>query len=77
MRLSFRDTNGTTGTVTETLEVNYNGKWEADVEECVRTVENGLCPTQDASLSDDPYTRLVVELPEEAPIVEVEQTDSR
>lgn len=73
--LSFKDYNGTTGKVTETLDVEYNGKWKQDVEECVQIVENDTSPGHETSPSDDPYTRLVLELPEEAPIVEVEQND--
>ena len=76
MKLSFRDYNGRTGEVTETLDVQYNGNWEEDVEECVGSVEDDLSPGRDTGPAEDPYTRLVIELPEEAPIVEVEQTDS-
>lgn len=75
MRLSFEDHNGATGEVTESLDVEYSGNWKEDVEECVRTVESDLSPGPDTGPAEDPYTRLVLELPEEAPIVEIEQTD--
>lgn len=75
MTLSFKDTDGASGKVTETLDVEYNGSWEEDVEECVQNVENDLTVTDENISREDLYTRLVLELPEEAPIVEVEQTD--
>lgn len=40
--LSFKDNNGTTGKVTETLDAEYNGAWKEDVEECVQNIENDL-----------------------------------
>lgn len=65
--LSFEDANGRRGKVTETLEIDYSGPWKEDIEETVQKVETDC--------KDDPYTRLILELPEEAPIVEIEQVD--
>ena len=75
MTLSFRDTDGQRGRVTDSLDVEYSGDWREDVEECVQDVEEAVDSGGGSEPTDDLYTRLVLELPEEAPIVEVEQTD--
>lgn len=76
MTLSFEDTDGRSGRVTETFEVVYAGPWKADVEACVRRIENDHRGDEPDRQADDPYTRLILELPEEAPVVEVERLDT-
>lgn len=66
---------GQRGRVTDSLDVEYSGDWREDVEECVQDVEEDVDAGGEHGRPDDLYTRLVLELPEEAPIVEVEQTD--
>jgi hypothetical protein len=75
MPLSFEDANGRNGRVTETFEIVYAGSWREDIEACVRRIENDHHSDDPDRRADDPYTRLILELPEEAPIIEIEQTD--
>jgi hypothetical protein len=75
--LSFRDTHGQHGRVTDSLDVEYSGDWREDVEECVRDVAEDVTTDHGSGRGDDPFNRLILELPEEAPIVEVVQTDPR
>lgn len=53
MALSFEDTNGTRGTVTETLEVEYAGSGKEDVEDDFdadrKTVLPGVCTPDQCS----------------------------
>lgn len=73
--IHFRDRHGKSGVITDSLEVRYDGAWQSEVEECLRRVraESGT----DGADEEDPsvYTRLVLILPEDAPIVEIERTD--
>lgn len=77
MALSFKDIDGTNGRVTQPLNVEYEGKWKKDVEKCVQDIEEDLGTNRGENNEEQPYTQLVLALPEEAPIVKVEQTDSR
>lgn len=69
MKVIFEDLDGRRGEVTEELEVRYSGPWRSVVIDCVERLRT--------ERSDDPdrdpiHAELVVELPEEAPIVEIE-----
>ena len=75
MTVSFRDTHGHRGRVTDDLDVEYSGDWREDVEECVQDVEEDVSTGDGSRRGDDFHNRLILELPEEAPIVEAEQTD--
>lgn len=63
MTLTFEDAYGRRGKVTETLEVEYDGSWEENVERYVRRVENDRRDDEVNSRTDDPYTRSVLDLP--------------
>ncbi len=57
--------------------VDYHGEWNEAVEACVRRIEaehgSGAGEAFDADVSDE----LLIELPEEAPIVEIERVGWR
>jgi len=75
MPLTFQDAHGNRGTVTDALEVEYAGDWADDVESCVARVVDD----RDADGGRRPrnvHSELVVELPDAAPVVEVERTDA-
>ena len=72
MPLAFENADGRNGRVTDDLDVEYSGDWREDVERCVRQVEDETA--DESGRRWDRYTRLVIGLPEEAPIVEVERT---
>ena len=72
----FRGAKNSPGRVTEDLVVDYHGEWNEAVEACVRRIEaehGGAGGTFDTDVSNE----LVIELPEEAPIVEVERVGWR
>lgn len=73
----FRDAEDRPGRVTEDLVVDYHGEWNEAVEACVRRIEaehgSGAGEAFDADVSDE----LLIELPEEAPIVEIERVGWR
>lgn len=75
VELRFEDPHGRTGRISESLEIDYEGRWE---EEVSRGLERITAAT-DADELDDPldevYTLIVLELPDETPIIEVERTD--
>lgn len=75
MTLSFEDIEGQRGRVTDGLEVDYTGKWEEEVAECVARVESNHRSNGAGIQHTEVYSRLVLELPTIAPIVEVERTD--
>lgn len=68
MPLRFKDRRGHYGLVTESLEVEYTGRWKREVSDVVSEVK------EDAP--DDPMTHLIIELAENAPIPEVGRGDT-
>lgn len=65
----FRDVHGRTGYITEELEVDYHGEWDEEVERCVRRIEDEHARGGGDPLDGDVYNGLLIELPEEAPVV--------
>lgn len=75
-QIQFTDTRGQSGEITESLEVEYDGEWRQEVAEELRRI---AAETQRDDPDDPPtdvYTRIVLELPDEAPVREVERTDN-
>lgn len=72
MRVVFEDLDGRRGEVSEDLVVHYDGRWRSAVTDCVERLRSERAGTP----GDKPiHVELVVELPEEAPIVEIECVD--
>lgn len=67
--LVFRDVHGQIGTVTTDLDIAYQGHWQADIEDCVERIEQ-TCPQEDV------FGQIVVALPVQAPVKEVERVSS-
>ena len=72
-RVVFRDAENRNGCITEQLEVYYDGPWKATVEAYIEGVEAEYDTEADSFPTGDVYSRLVIELPEEAPIVEIKR----
>lgn len=75
VRLSLKDAHGDTGTITEDLEVEYTGAWKQQVKECLEQAENEVRSTEGEFRVVDVFTLLVIDLPDAAPIVEVERIE--
>lgn len=67
-RVVFRDIKGHQGSITDELTVNYQGRWEGEVEDCLEQIAEDYAP-------GEVYDHIVVDLPENAPINSVERVD--
>ena len=74
-RVVFRDAEDRRGYITAQLGVHYSRKWEDAVEEYIERLEDEHLPETDEFPDERVYDRLVMNLPEELPIVEIERTD--
>lgn len=72
MMVRFTDTIGESGTITDSLAVEYSGVWESRVREVVQNAREET-PEDELFDPDNPQTYLIMKLPEEAPITEVRQ----
>ena len=76
MRVTFVDSAGTIGTVTEEFDINYDGWWENDIEDCVAAVQDDI---RDAADREPPPEAVLNELPvrlfTEAPVKTVQTID--
>lgn len=71
--LHFTDGYGNSGRITDSLDVWYSGYWEDEVIDFVQGLETDE-DVESAGVEDlDPETHVLVELPEEVPIVEIER----
>jgi hypothetical protein len=70
MKLTFEDADGRNGVVSNDLTVRYDGPWEDDVRERVRTVGERYRTPDDELLGEEALCTLLIELPEERPVVE-------
>lgn len=75
-RLSFRDIHGQRGFVTDDLEVEYSGSWEPTVSRCVDRVCDEVAAANGTGATGDLLDRLIIEMPERAPIVAVEREEA-
>lgn len=75
MRLIFEDVDGETGVIRTDLRVRYDGKWRQEVEECVDSVEAEITEYGEYTV-DEAFTLLIADLPDAAPIVEVERVNA-
>lgn len=67
MSVRFRDRKGHYGVVTDSFEVDYSGQWKQEVSEVVDRVKEDT--------PDDQVTELIIELCENAPLLEVGRDD--
>lgn len=70
--LSFTDVEGNAGVITDDLEVEYSGRWRAEIEHLVDELTADL-EADGARGAREEYGLLIAELPDEAPIVEIER----
>lgn len=70
MKLTFEDADGRNGVVSDDLTVEYDGPWADDVRERVRTVGERYRTPEDELLGEGALRTLLIELPEERPVVE-------
>lgn len=77
MFISFVDENGVSGRVSEDLTVEYDGDWLEDVESYLAELEDEFTTDEEVQLGPDPdlVQEVLIELPEQLPIVEVERHD--
>lgn len=67
-RFTFRDVHGRTGQISAGLDVEYRGQWQGEIESTVERIA-------DERPSDQVLDYIVIELPEETPIDDVERVD--
>lgn len=71
--IHFKDRHGHRGTISETLDVEYAGRWETEVAESLQRIVSAVGADD---MSDPPvelFTEIVIELPECVPIREIER----
>lgn len=69
MMLYFQDVDGEMGEISDSLGVCYRGQWDAEVTDFVAAVEDDRDGTGFGGL--DVVTHLLIELPTEIPIAEI------
>lgn len=75
VELRFTDPDGRTGRISETLEIDYEGEWEEEVTSGLERIAADAGAEGPEDPLHEVYTLIVLELPDEAPIIEVERTD--
>lgn len=73
MGLQFTDSNGRQGTITDSLEVDYEGAWEAGVKEFVLKIGKEVSDEERDFQMPDAMSHIVLKLPVVTPIVEIER----
>lgn len=73
MGIHFTDVKGREGAINDSLKVDYEGTWSEEIEEYVTELEGDVCSEDRAFDGHNVMSHLVMELPEVAPIIEVEQ----
>lgn len=75
--ISFVDENGVSGRVSEDLTVEYDGDWLEEIEDFLGELEAEFSIEEDREAGSDPdlVHEVLIELPEQVPIVEVERHD--
>lgn len=71
----FTDQEGSTGRITDDLEVVYDGRWKSAVSSYVDRVAAEFRDGDGELLVEDAFTEFVVGLPSEAPLVSVEREE--
>lgn len=73
--VAFTDADGVKGYVTETLEVEYQGQWAEEVRESIEEIRDEHSSSNGEVSVEDVGNSLVIGLPEDAPIIEIERVD--
>lgn len=73
MPVRFRDRRGSRGTISDGLDVEYAGRWQADIERLVADMVAEIGDADQPFDGFDPDSHLLLELPLVAPIVEVQR----
>lgn len=72
MPIVFRDRDGVKGWISEALEVEYYGRFADEIERFVSGAEE-FCEEDRTFDGEDVMTHVLLELPENAPVIEVER----
>lgn len=72
MPIEFRDKDGVKGWISEALEVEYYGRFNDEIVKFVSGLEE-FCGEDRVVDGEDVMTHVLLELPENAPVVEVER----
>lgn len=70
MPIEFRDRDGVKGWISDALEVEYYGRFNDEIVKFVSGVDE-FCEEDRAFDGEDAMTHVLLELPENAPVVEV------
>lgn len=73
--VAFRDADGVKGYVTDNLEVVYQGRWVEEVRESIEEIRDEHHSGNGEVSVEDVGSSLVIGLPEDAPIVEIQRVD--
>lgn len=76
MGIHFTDMKGREGTISDALQVEYEGMWSEEIEEYVMEVEREVGSEDRSFKGNNIMSHLVMVLPEVAPIIEAEQETS-
>lgn len=71
--IHFKDRRGHRGTISETLDVEYAGRWETEVAESLQRIVSAVGADDTSDPPAEVFTEIVIELPESVPIMEVER----
>lgn len=72
MPIEFRDKDGVKGWISEALEVEYYGRFNDEIVKFVSGLEE-FCGEDRGADGEDVMTHVLLELPENAPVIEVER----
>lgn len=72
MAVEFTDKDGMNGRISGSLEVEYYGRYRHEIEAFVSGLED-LCGEDRGFDGEDVMTHILLELPEAAPVIEVER----
>lgn len=75
MPLAFTDVYGVDGVITEDLVVKTDSEHREEIDTSVRTVTNRTEAESTESVLGDVYSNLIVDLPHETPIREIERVE--
>lgn len=75
MTVEFKDKDGMYGLISESLEVEYYGRFSNEIEKFVSGLED-FCEDDRLFDGEDVMTHILLELPENAPIIRAERPEA-